>query len=108
MKRAAHLEPRGLGKEVGDNALFEEGRGEFATLNGNITEKTLLIGLSEDVLLHCALAYQAVDVHVACLTDSMTSATKSTQESATVETERLSPRAKNAATSDDIRVCSLN
>ncbi len=51
--------------------LFECCSGEVATFDGNVAQKTLLVGLLEDVLLDRLLTDESVDVDVARLADTM-------------------------------------
>lgn len=44
---------------------------ESTSLDGKVVELTLLVTLSEDVLLDGMLSHQAVDVHLACLADAV-------------------------------------
>lgn len=44
---------------------------ESTSLNGKVVELTLLVTLPQDVLLNGVLSHQAVDVHLACLTDAV-------------------------------------
>lgn len=52
--------------------LFEEGRREVATLDGNVAQQALLIGFLENILLDRILTNQTIDVHVTCLPDTVT------------------------------------
>ena len=52
--------------------LFKESRCEVAALNSHVAQQSLLICLLQNVLLDRLVAYQAVDVHVTRLTDTVT------------------------------------
>lgn len=58
-------------EQLADSLLFEKGSGEVSSFDGHISQHPLLIGFFQDVLLHCALTDQSVDVDVPGLSDAV-------------------------------------